>query len=77
MFDLPTKDRNHYLGELVKLAPLVVSSCQIKRILRERATAYLLVITREIEELKGVQGIPIMEDFPRVFANDLPRFPQD
>ncbi|KAF5481570.1 hypothetical protein F2P56_002211 [Juglans regia] len=76
-FDLPAKDKIYYLGERVELAPLVVSTCQIKRNLREGATAYLLVMTSETKELKGAQGIPVIEDFPRVFADELPGLPQD
>ncbi|KAF5454694.1 hypothetical protein F2P56_024341 [Juglans regia] len=30
-----------------------------------------------MEELEGVKGIPMIEDFPEVFADDLPRLPLD
>lgn len=38
----------------------------------EGVTVYLLVVVEKAEESKGVRGIPVIEEFPKVFVDDLP-----
>lgn len=75
VFKPPIANKICYEGEPIKTAPLVVTTCQSKKCIREGATAYLLVAIDKAEEPIGIQGIPIIEDLPKVFADDLPGLP--
>ncbi|KAF5472060.1 hypothetical protein F2P56_008807 [Juglans regia] len=77
VFNLPAKDRICYMEEIVRLDPSVVTAGQVKKSPMSGATIYLVMMTNVIEESKGVQGIPVIEDFPRFFADDLPGLAPD
>lgn len=71
----PTGDRIYFIGVALKLAPLLATTCQVKRRILEGASTYLLVVIDKAEESKGVQGIPVIEDFPKVFVDELSGLP--
>ncbi|XP_040999425.1 uncharacterized protein LOC121245216 [Juglans microcarpa x Juglans regia] len=73
--DLPAKERICYMGETVRLDPSMVTIEQVRKGLMSGDVAYLVMMVIIIEEPKGIQGIPVVEDFPRVFADDLPGLP--
>lgn len=45
--------------------------------MKEGAVVYLAVMTSLVEESKGVQGIPVITDFPEVFSDNLLGLPSD
>lgn len=59
------------MGKIARFIPPTISAVQIRKSLAEGDVAYCVVI---IEGSKGsidIQGIPIVENFPEVFIDDL------
>ncbi|XP_040988942.1 uncharacterized protein LOC121236559 [Juglans microcarpa x Juglans regia] len=71
----PAKERICYIGETVQLDPSMVTAGQVRKGLMSGDVVYLVMMTNVRKEPKGIQGIPVIEDFPRVFADDLPGLP--
>ncbi|XP_042980057.1 uncharacterized protein LOC122310242 [Carya illinoinensis] len=73
--DFPAKEKLYYMEEAIRLSPSVMTIGQVKKSLMSGDTAYLVMFTNTTEEPKRVEGIPVIEDFPKIFADELLRLP--
>ncbi len=55
--------------------PILISSLQADRYLRQCCVGYLAYMLTESKKLESVAGISIVEEFPEVFLDELPRMP--
>lgn len=77
MFESLNEDRVSFAATLVKATPLVISTLQARRCIKDSASTYMAMIVDKSIESEEVCRIPIVEDFPKVFDNELPRLPLD
>ncbi|XP_035544626.1 uncharacterized protein LOC118348008 [Juglans regia] len=77
MFNLLACERICYMGEFVRLDLFMVTVEQVKKSLVNGDNVYLVMIRDVKEGPEGIQGIPVIEDFPQVFVDELLRLPLD
>ncbi|XP_042956291.1 uncharacterized protein LOC122292137 [Carya illinoinensis] len=77
VFEPPTEDRMSYAGTSVKATPPLISALQARKCIDDGASAFLLITVEETTKTIGIQGIPVVEDFPEVFVDELPGLPPD
>ncbi|XP_042942669.1 uncharacterized protein LOC122276838 [Carya illinoinensis] len=77
VFEPPTEDRMSYAGTSVKATPPLISALQARKCIDDGASAFLLITVEETTKTIGIQGIPVVEDFPEVFVDELPGLPTD
>lgn len=63
MFKAPTANRVYNVN-LLRYSPLIVSAYQAKKSVIDGAITYFLFTVEKVEESKGVQEIPMIEEFP-------------
>ncbi|XP_042969169.1 uncharacterized protein LOC122301871 [Carya illinoinensis] len=77
VFEPPTEDRMSYARTSVKATPPLISALQVRKCIDNGASAFLLITVEETTKTIGIQGIPVVEDFPEVFVDELPGLPPD
>ncbi|XP_035543106.1 probable LRR receptor-like serine/threonine-protein kinase RFK1 [Juglans regia] len=65
-------DCRKYVGASVKATPLLISALQARKCIEDGASAFLLMIVEKTDGSEEIRGIPVVEDFPEVFVNELP-----
>lgn len=55
--------------------PSLTSALQARKCITNGATTYLAFIVEDFDSNKEIQGIPIVEEYPKVFIDDLPGLP--
>ncbi|XP_040987695.1 uncharacterized protein LOC121235418 [Juglans microcarpa x Juglans regia] len=77
VFNLPACERICYMGEFGRLDLFTVMAEQVKKSLVIGDEVNLVMIRDIKEGLEGIQGIPMIEDFPKDFADELPGLPPE
>ncbi|XP_042958129.1 uncharacterized protein LOC122293683 [Carya illinoinensis] len=77
VFEPPIEDRMSYAGTSVKATRPLISALQARKCIDDGALAFLLITVEETTKTIGIQGIPVVEDFPEVFVDELPGLPPD
>ncbi|XP_042942629.1 uncharacterized protein LOC122276790 [Carya illinoinensis] len=77
VFEPPTEDRMSYAGTSVKATPPLISALQARKCIDDGASTFLLITVEETTKTIGIQGIPVVEDFPELFVDELPGLPPD
>ncbi|KAF5459681.1 hypothetical protein F2P56_019608 [Juglans regia] len=77
VFESPSEDIIRYVGASVKATPPVISALQARKCIEDGASAFLLMIVEKTDGNEEIRGIPVVEDFPEVFVNELPGLPPD
>ncbi|XP_041011297.1 uncharacterized protein LOC121255072 [Juglans microcarpa x Juglans regia] len=77
VFNLPACEMICYMGEFVRLDLFTVTVEQVKKSLVNRDIVYLVMIKDVKEGPEGIQRIPVIEDFSKVFADELLGLPPD
>ncbi|KAF5468689.1 hypothetical protein F2P56_012826 [Juglans regia] len=75
VFESPSKDIIRYVGAPVKATQPVISALQARKCIEVGASAFLLMIVDKTDGSEEIRGIPVVEDFPKVFVNELPSLP--
>ncbi|XP_041016310.1 uncharacterized protein LOC121258847 [Juglans microcarpa x Juglans regia] len=75
VFNLPAHEQICYIGEFVRLDLFTVKAKQVNKSLVNGDNVYLVMIRDVTVGPKGIQEIPVIEDFPKVFTNELPELP--
>ncbi|XP_041025448.1 uncharacterized protein LOC121265845 [Juglans microcarpa x Juglans regia] len=77
VINLPARERICYMGETIRLDLSTVTAKQVKKSLVNGDNIYLVMMMDVMVGPKEIQGISVIEDFPRVFTDELPRLPLD
>ena len=77
MLILPNKTVVKYQGDRTSTLPHLISTVSAKRLLNRCCQGYLAYV-RDVESgVLELGGIPVVEDFPNVFFEDLPGLPPE
>ncbi|XP_042954687.1 uncharacterized protein LOC122291105 [Carya illinoinensis] len=77
VFEPPTEDRMSYARTSVKATPPLISALQARKCIDDGASAFLLITVEKTTKTIGIQEIPMVENFPEVFVDELPGLPPD
>ncbi|XP_035539641.1 uncharacterized protein LOC118344015, partial [Juglans regia] len=77
VFNLTAREWICSMGETVRIDLSTVTGEQVKKYLVNGENVYLVMMIDVMVGSKEIQGIPVIEDFPRVFADELPGLPPD
>ncbi|XP_041009384.1 uncharacterized protein LOC121253438 [Juglans microcarpa x Juglans regia] len=72
---LPVRERICYMSKFVRLDLFTITTVQVKKSLVNRDNIYLVIIRDVKEGPEGIEGIAVIEDFPKVLADELLVFP--
>ena len=76
-FDLPGKAQVVFCGERHVVPSCLISAVTVFRMINEGCQAYLAHIIDRTHTVEGVNDIPVVNEFPDVFPEDLPGLPPD
>ncbi|XP_040999474.1 uncharacterized protein LOC121260158 [Juglans microcarpa x Juglans regia] len=71
------EETNVITGGMVKATPSLISALQSRKCIANGAIAYLALIMESFRDDKEIRGIPVVEEYPKVFIDDLPGLPPD
>ncbi|XP_035542910.1 uncharacterized protein LOC118345683 [Juglans regia] len=74
-FQLSDEDYLEFVGSKLKARPSVISAVQAKKDIACGADAFLVQVVSTPSEKKSLADIPVVEEFPDVFVDELPGLP--
>ncbi|XP_035549700.1 uncharacterized protein K02A2.6-like, partial [Juglans regia] len=74
-FQLSDGDYLEFVGSKLKARPSIISAVQAKRDIACGADAFLVQVVSTPSEKKSLADIPVVEEFPDVFVDELPGLP--
>ncbi|KAF5481414.1 hypothetical protein F2P56_002065 [Juglans regia] len=74
-FQLSDEDYLEFVGSKLKARPSVISAVQAKKDIACGADAFLAQVASTPSEKKSLADIPVVEEFPDVFVDELPGLP--
>ncbi|KAF5477291.1 hypothetical protein F2P56_003941, partial [Juglans regia] len=74
-FQLSDEDYLEFVGSKLKARPSIISAIQAKRDIACGADAFLVQVVSTPSEKKSLVDIPVVEEFPDVFVDELPGLP--
>jgi hypothetical protein len=77
IFNIPGVEEFKFYGSRVRATPPILSSIQAKRSIRQGALAYLAYVSAKPEVEKKLEDIPVVCDYPDVFAEVQSGLPPD
>lgn len=77
MLQPSNEDKVSYVGTSVKATPLVIATLQSKRCIEDGASTFLAMVIDKSVGSEEVLGIPLVEDFPKDFTDELLRLPSN
>ena len=72
VFRSPGEPKFQFMGSRIHALPRVISTLQVKRLLRKGYQGYLAHVVGTRKEVLKLDNIPIVREFPDVFLEDLP-----
>ncbi|XP_035545519.1 uncharacterized protein LOC118348279 [Juglans regia] len=74
-FQLSDEDYLEFVGSKLRARPSIISAVQAKRDIACGADAFLVQVVSTPSEKKSLANIPVVEEFPDVFVDELPGLP--